>query len=74
MLFRGLTPYLYLQARRADITTVILPEGNRKDFDDLQDFIKQNLTVHFVSNYNEVFDIALGNDYAENIQSNEVRS
>eukprot|EP00112_Aurelia_sp_Birch-Aquarium-sp1_P005020 Seg1569.10 transcript_id=Seg1569.10/GoldUCD/mRNA.D3Y31 product="Lon protease-like mitochondrial" protein_id=Seg1569.10/GoldUCD/D3Y31 len=63
-----------IAARRADITTVILPEGNKKDFDDLQDFIKQNLTVHFVSDYNEVFDIALDYDYAENVQSNGARS
>ena len=41
---------------------MILPEGNRKDYDDLQDFIKQNLEVHFVSNYEQVFDIAINYD------------
>ena len=47
------------KARRANISTVILPEGNRKDFDDLKDYIKQDLDVRFVSDYKEVFDVAL---------------
>lgn len=51
-----------IAARRANISTVILPEGNRKDYDDLQDFIKQNLEVHFVNDYKEVFDIALNHE------------
>ena len=37
---------------------VILPEGNRKDYADLPDFVKEGLEVHFVSQYSEVFDIA----------------
>lgn len=48
------------QARRADVTCIILPEGNRKDFADLPDFIKEGLDVHFVSHYNEVYNIAFG--------------
>ena len=47
------------KARRANISTVILPEGNKKDFDDLKDYIKQDLDVRFVSDYGEVFDVAL---------------
>ena len=35
-----------------------LLQGNRKDFDELQDFIKEGLEVHFVSNYKDVFEIA----------------
>jgi len=48
-----------IAARRANISTVILPEGNKKDFDDLKDYIKQDLDVRFVSDYGEVFDVAL---------------
>ena len=53
----------FFQAKRANISTVILPEGNRKDYDDLQNFIKQNLEVHFVSDYDNVYEIAL--NYSE---------
>lgn len=47
-----------IAAKRVGVTTIILPEDNRKDFADLQSFIQEGLTVHFVSHYDEVFDIA----------------
>ncbi len=37
--------------------TVILPFENMKDFNELQDFIKEGITVHFASNYEDVFKI-----------------
>ena len=37
---------------------IILPEMNRKDYDDLANFIKENIDVHFVNHYSEVFPIA----------------
>ena len=51
-------PFLWIQARRSNVDCIILPEGNRKDFAELQDFIKEGLEVHFVNNYEEVFGIA----------------
>ncbi|THD25550.1 Lon protease mitochondrial [Fasciola hepatica] len=47
-----------LAAKRGGINCIIMPETNRKDFDDLAPFIKENLEVHFVSHYNEVFPVA----------------
>ncbi|CAH8554341.1 unnamed protein product [Schistosoma turkestanicum] len=47
-----------IAAKRGGITTIILPETNRKDFDDLAPFIKENLQVHFVQHYKEIFPIA----------------
>jgi len=35
-----------------------LPEGNRKDFADLPEFVKEGLEAHFVSHYDEVYKIA----------------
>lgn len=35
--------------------TVLLPEGNRKDYEDLQDFIKSGLEVRFMSEYKDVY-------------------
>ncbi|KAL7054997.1 hypothetical protein AAHC03_024234 [Spirometra sp. Aus1] len=47
-----------IAAKRVGVNTVILPEMNRKDYDDLASFIKEGLNVHFVSHYSEVFPIA----------------
>lgn len=43
------------KARRSGMETVLLPEGNRKDYNDLPDFIKNGLTVRFMSDYQDVF-------------------
>uniref|UniRef100_A0A183SNB0 Lon protease homolog, mitochondrial n=1 Tax=Schistocephalus solidus TaxID=70667 RepID=A0A183SNB0_SCHSO len=47
-----------IAAKRVGVNTVILPEMNRKDYDDLPSFIKEGLDVHFVNHYSEVFPIA----------------
>nr|CDS24815.1 lon protease mitochondrial [Echinococcus granulosus] len=47
-----------IAAKRVGVKTVILPEMNRKDYEDLADFIKTDLGVHFVRHYSEVFPIA----------------
>jgi Lon-like ATP-dependent protease len=44
-------------AKRVGVSCVILPAENKKDFDDLPTFIKQDLEVHFVDNYKDVYDI-----------------
>ena len=46
-----------IAAKRADVNCIILPEANKRDFDDLPDFIRDGLEVHFVSQYSEVFAI-----------------
>ncbi|KAK0427714.1 hypothetical protein QR680_010385 [Steinernema hermaphroditum] len=46
-----------IAAKRAGVDCVLLPKENQKDFDDLPDFIKDNVEVHFVAHYDEVFDI-----------------
>jgi len=47
-----------IAARRVRIHEIILPEANRKDFDELPDHIKEGLTVHFAATYPEVAAIA----------------
>lgn len=47
-----------IAAKRVGVFCIILPEENKKDFDDLPEFIKEGMEVHFVSHYKEVFDIA----------------
>ena len=47
-----------MAARRAGVTSIILPVENRKDFDDLPAFITRDLRVHFAEHYEHVFAIA----------------
>ncbi|MEQ1642622.1 MAG: endopeptidase La [Pyrinomonadaceae bacterium] len=48
-----------LAARRAKIKTVILPEPNRRDIEEIPQEVKDDLTFIFVENVRQVFDIAL---------------
>ncbi len=43
-----------LAARRNKVRTLILPEGNRKDFEQLPDALRKGLKVHFVGSFPEV--------------------
>ena len=48
-----------LAARRVGIKTVLIPEGNRKDIDELPSIVKEEITFHPVKNVEEVFDFVL---------------
>ena len=43
-----------IAAKRAGANCICLPAENRKDFDDLQDYIREELEVHFCSTYDQV--------------------
>nr|AAW25519.1 SJCHGC03265 protein [Schistosoma japonicum] len=47
-----------IAAKRGGVTTIIFPETNCKDFDDLASFIKEDLQVYFVQHYKEIFPVA----------------
>ena len=47
-----------IAARRAGLTTLIFPEGNRKDFEELADYLREGLTVHFAREYEDVYRVA----------------
>jgi ATP-dependent Lon protease len=49
-----------IASRRAGLKSLIFPEGNRKDFDELPEYLKEGLEVHFAGDYNDVFRVALG--------------
>lgn len=42
--------------------TIIFPEANRRDFDELADNVKEGLDVHFVDDYGKIFELAFGYD------------
>jgi ATP-dependent Lon protease len=46
-----------IAARRQKITTVILPEANRGDFEELPEYLREGLTVHFAQHYSDVYRI-----------------
>ncbi len=48
-----------LAAHRAGIRTVILPNENQKDLADIPASIREDLTLHFVENMDEVLRLAL---------------
>ncbi|KAK6915669.1 ATPase, AAA-type, core [Dillenia turbinata] len=51
-----------IAARRSGIKTIIFPKANRRDFDELAANVREGLDVHFVDNYNEIFDLAFSDD------------
>lgn len=51
-----------LAPRRVGIKELIFPAENQKDFDELPDYIKEGLEVHFVRHFEEVLKIAYPND------------
>ncbi|RMH16567.1 MAG: endopeptidase La [Gammaproteobacteria bacterium] len=44
-------------ARRAHIRKILMPAKNKNDFEELPAYLREGLTVHFVSNYQQVHDI-----------------
>jgi len=46
-----------IAAKRAGVTHIIFPKENERNWKELDSHIKDGLTVYFVENYREVFDI-----------------
>ena len=47
-----------IAARRSGLKVLIFPKDNARDYDELPDYLKKGLTIHFVEYYDEVFNIA----------------
>lgn len=47
-----------IAARRSGLVELIFPKENRRDYDELPDYLKDGIKVHFVEHYDEVFEIA----------------
>lgn len=50
-----------IAARRQKISNLVLPEGNRGDYEELPDYLKEGLTVNFARHYNDVFQVCFSN-------------
>ncbi|XP_038979065.1 lon protease homolog, mitochondrial-like isoform X2 [Phoenix dactylifera] len=51
-----------IAARRSEVKTIIFPSANRRDFDELAGNVKEGLEVHFVDDYNQIFELAFGSN------------
>ncbi|HEY5672801.1 MAG TPA: endopeptidase La [Malonomonas sp.] len=47
-----------IASRRAGLKVLIFPHDNKKDYDDLPDYLREGIEVHFVKEYPDVFKIA----------------
>jgi ATP-dependent Lon protease len=45
-----------IAARRSKVMELILPHANRRDFEELPDYLREGINVHFARTYREVFD------------------
>ena len=49
-----------IAARRAGIRELILPKACERDYQELPDYIKDGMTVHFAQRYQDVHDVVWG--------------
>ena len=48
-----------LAAHRSGITTIVLPERNRKDLPDIPDSVREAIDFHFAKRIDQVLEVAL---------------
>ena len=46
-----------IASRRSGLKILVFPEDNRSDFDDLPEYLKEGLEVHFVKTFDDVYQI-----------------
>jgi ATP-dependent Lon protease len=51
-----------IAARRIGCKILIFPEANRKDFEELPDYLKKGLTVHFAAHFQDIYQLVFGNE------------
>lgn len=51
-----------IAAKRSKISEVILPEPNRRDFDELPDSVRDGITVHFAERFTDVEKIVFNRE------------
>jgi ATP-dependent Lon protease len=49
-----------IAARRVGVKSLIFPEANKKDFEELPDYLKKGLAVHFASSYEDIYKFTFG--------------
>nr|XP_034195824.1 lon protease homolog, mitochondrial [Osmia lignaria] len=57
-----------IAAKRVGVNCVILPEENKKDFNDLAKYITDGLEVHFATTFEDVYRICFETEQADQLQ------
>jgi len=52
-----------IAARRIKIYDLIMPEANRRDFDELPDYVREGIKIRFVAEYSELFKILYNDNF-----------
>jgi ATP-dependent Lon protease len=47
-----------MAARRSGIQVVVLPQACQRDFDEIPDYLKEGLVVHYADHYDKVYEVA----------------
>jgi Lon-like ATP-dependent protease len=51
-------PLLLLLPFRSGVTDVIFPVGNKREYEDVPEDLKQGIAPHFVDSYEQIFALA----------------
>ena len=51
-----------IAARRAGVTHIVFPKANERDYAELPEILKEGLTPHFASDYEQVYRVAFADD------------
>jgi len=51
-----------IAAKRSGVNVLILPEANRRDYEELPEYIREGIQVNYASQYQDVFDLAFDNN------------
>jgi ATP-dependent Lon protease len=62
-----------LAARRAGITTIVLPKLNEKDIAEVPGYALKDLKIHYVNHVEEVFDLVLAEESVITTGSKKIR-
>lgn len=61
-----------LAAKRAGITKVLMPEQNKRDFDEIPENAKKDMEFHYLKSLDEVFNLALEKTPVKKIKKQEI--
>lgn len=62
-----------IAARRSKLTVLIFPKENYRDYDELPEYLKKGLEIHFVEHYDEVFKIAFPTEKIHHVKPKMAR-
>lgn len=58
-----------IAAKRSGVREIIFPKANRKDWEELPEFVREGLQPHFVDSYREIYDIVFVSQGTSSISS-----